>query len=251
MRFKDRVAIVTGGASGQGLETCRGFSHGGGKVVVADWNEEAAQRVAKEIGGLAIKVDVSSEEQVKAMVDTTVDKFGRLDVLINNAGIGFSASGRYKMANVVETPMDAWDAIMAINLKSVGMACKYAIPVMVNQGGGAIVNIASINGIAALTGADAYTASKGGIVALTRVLALDWARKGVRVNCVCPGVVATPMIEGVLNDPGFLDMVQTRIPLGRPGRPEEIAAVSLFLASDEASFVHGAIIPVDGGQVAP
>ena len=140
---------------------------------------------------------------------------------------------------------------MSINLKSVGMACKHAIPVMVGQGGGAIVNIASINGIAGLTGADAYTASKGGIVALTRVLALDWARKGVRVNCVCPGVVATPMIEGVLDDPGFLNMVETRIPLGRPGRPEEIAAVSLFLASDEASFVHGAIIPVDGGQVAP
>ncbi|MBY0137313.1 SDR family NAD(P)-dependent oxidoreductase [Paracoccus yeei] len=251
MRFKDKVAIVTGGASGQGLETCRGFARDGGKVVVADWNYEAAQKAAEEIGGLAVKVDVSREEQVKAMVDTAVQNFGRLDVLVNNAGIGFSASGRYKMASVVETPGDDWDAIMAINLKSVGMACKHAIPVMVGQGGGAIVNIASINGIAGLTGADAYTASKGGIVALTRVLALDWARKGVRVNCVCPGVVATPMIEGVLDDPGFLNMVETRIPLGRPGRPEEIAAVSLFLASDEASFVHGAIIPVDGGQVAP
>ncbi|SED16376.1 SDR family NAD(P)-dependent oxidoreductase [Rhodobacter sp. 24-YEA-8] len=251
MRFKDKVAVVTGGASGQGLETCRGFARDGGKVVVADWSFEAAEKVAAEIGGIAVRVDVSQEDQVRAMLDAAVAKWGRLDVLINNAGIGFSASNRYKMASVTETPADDWDQIMAINLKSVGMACKHAIPLMVAQGGGAIVNIASINGIAGLTGADAYTASKGGIVALTRVLALDWASKGVRVNCVCPGVVVTPMIEGALNDPGFIKMVAERIPLGRPGRPEEIAAVSLFLASDAASFVHGAIIPVDGGQVAP
>ncbi|MBB4095881.1 SDR family oxidoreductase [Ochrobactrum pecoris] len=251
MRFKDKVAIVTGGASGQGLATCRGLAAEGAKVVVADWNFEAAQKVAADIGGIAVKVDVSKEAEVKAMIAAAIDNFGRLDILVNNAGIGFSATGRYKMASVVDTPEDDWDAILAINLKSVALGCKHAIPVMVAQGAGAIVNIASINGIAGLTGADAYTASKGGIVALTRVLALDWAKKGVRVNCICPGAVATPMIEGALQDPGFIKMVETRIPLGRPGQPEEIAAMSLFLASDDASFVHGAIIPVDGGQVAP
>lgn len=251
MRLKDKVAIVTGGASGQGLATCRIFAREGAKVVVADWNHEAAEKAAAEIGGLAVRVDVSKEAEVKAMIQAAVDAHGRLDILINNAGIGFSATGRYKMASVIDTPEADWDAILAINLKSVALGCKHAIPLMVAQGGGAIVNIASINGIAALTGADAYTAAKGGIVALTRVLALDWAKKGVRVNCVCPGAVETPMIAGALNDPGFIDMVNTRIPLGRAGKPEEIAAMSLFLASDEASFVQGAIIPVDGGQVAP
>lgn len=154
------------------------------------------------------------------------------------------------MASVVRTPEADWDAILAINLKGVAMGCKHAIPIMVNQGRGVIVNIASINGIAGLTGADAYTAAKGGVVALTRVLAVDWAAKGVRVNCVCPGAVDTPMIREALNEPSFRNMVNTQIPLGRIGEPNEIAAVSLFLASDDASFLHGAIIPVDGGQVA-
>jgi meso-butanediol dehydrogenase/(S,S)-butanediol dehydrogenase/diacetyl reductase len=138
------------------------------------------------------------------------------------------------MASVVRTPEADWDAILAINLKGVAMGCKHAIPIMVNQGRGVIVNIASINGIAGLTGADAYTAAKGGVVALTRVLAVDWAAKGVRVNCVCPGAVDTPMIREALNEPSLRNMVNTQIPLGRIGEPNEIAAVSLFLASDDA-----------------
>lgn len=250
MRFKDRVAIVTGGASGQGLETCSRLAAEGASVIVADWNGDAAEELAKAIGARSLKVDVSREAEVKAMIDYARDEFGKLDILINNAGVGYSSSGRYRMASVVDTPEDDWDAILAINLKGVAMGCKHAIPLMVKQGHGAIVNIASINGIAGLTGADAYTAAKGGVVALTRVLAYDWAGKGVRINCVCPGAVNTPMIESALDEPGFKAMVATEIPFGRIGKPGEIASVSLFLSSDDAMFMHGAIIPVDGGQTA-
>jgi meso-butanediol dehydrogenase/(S,S)-butanediol dehydrogenase/diacetyl reductase len=250
MRFKDKVAIVTGGASGQGLETCKRLAVEGALVTVADWNGEGAKRTAAEIGGKAFEVNVAHENEVAAMIDFAISSHRRLDILINNAGIGYSATGRYTMASVVKTPEADWDAILAINLKGVAMGCKRAIPIMVSQGAGAIVNIASINGLAGLTGADAYTAAKGGVVALTRVLAVDWAAKRVRVNCVCPGAVDTPMIREALNEPGLRNMVKTQIPLGRIADPNEIAAVSLFLASDDASFLHGAIIPGDGGQVA-
>jgi meso-butanediol dehydrogenase/(S,S)-butanediol dehydrogenase/diacetyl reductase len=184
------------------------------------------------------------------MIRTALDSFSRLDVLFNNAGIGFSATDRYTMASVVDTPEEAWDAILAINLKGPALGCKHAIPVMVDQGGGTIVNNASINGLVALSGADAYTAAKGGVVALTRVLAADWGPKGIRVNCICPGPVETPMIAGVLTDPQVLDYMQGNCPLGRVARPEEIAQVALFLASDAASYVNGVIIPVDGGWTA-
>jgi meso-butanediol dehydrogenase / (S,S)-butanediol dehydrogenase / diacetyl reductase len=250
MRFTDKVAIVTGGASGQGRETCRLFAAEGAHVLVADWNKVQAEALAKEIGGLAVQVDVSKEREVKAMIDVATQTFGRLDILINNAGVGFSESGRFPMASVVDTPEEAWDAILAINLKGVAMGCKHAIPVMSAQGRGAIVNIASINALVGVKGADAYTASKGGVVALTRILAVDWARKGIRVNCVCPGAVDTPMIRGVLEDQSIVDAINRRIPIGRVAQPNEIAHASLFLASEDASFINGAIIPVDGGQTA-
>jgi len=193
---------------------------------------------------------VSREKDVAEMIRAAVDEFGTLDVLFNNAGVGYSAADRLTMASVVDTPEEDWDTILAINLKGAAMGCKHAIPVMVENGSGAIVNNASINALVALSGADAYTAAKGGIVALTRVLAVDWVAKGVRVNCICPGGVDTPMIAPAIADEQVLGFTQESTPLGRLARPEEIARVALFLASDEASYMNGAIVPVDGGWTA-
>jgi meso-butanediol dehydrogenase/(S,S)-butanediol dehydrogenase/diacetyl reductase len=249
-RFEGKVALVTGGASGQGAETCRLLAAEGADVVVADWNGDAAQRIADEIGGRAFTADVSREAEVQAMIAFAAAPTGTLHVLVNNAGVGFSESGRFRMASVVDTPEEAWDAILAINLKGVAMGCKHAIPVMAAQGGGAIVNIASINALVAMPGADAYTASKGGIVALTRVLALDWGPKNIRVNCICPGGVDTPMIAGVVRELAKEGRELHPIPLGRIAAPIEIARMTLTLASDDASYVTGAILPVDGGATA-
>jgi NAD(P)-dependent dehydrogenase (short-subunit alcohol dehydrogenase family) len=177
-----KVAIVTGGASGQGKVAAELFAEQGAKVVVADIDLDGAERVAEAIGGAAVRVDVSREADIRAMVDFACDRFGGIDVLFNNAGIGFSASPRYKMASITETPEEAWDAIIDINLKGVAFGCKHVIPRMRERGGGSIINNASINGIAGVSGADAYTAAKGGIVSLTRVLAADWGPHNIRTN---------------------------------------------------------------------
>jgi meso-butanediol dehydrogenase / (S,S)-butanediol dehydrogenase / diacetyl reductase len=255
MQLANKVAVITGGASGQGQAACRLFAQAGARVVVADWNGTGAEQTAEEIraaGGEAVAVpaDISREADVEAMIQKALDQFGRLDILFNNAGVGYSSSDRFKMANVVETPEHAWDAILAINLKGAAMACKHAIPAMAAQGGGAIINNASINGLVGLPGADAYTAAKGGVVALTRILAVDWGPRGIRVNCICPGAIDTPMIAPALADQQVVEYFVTNCPLGRLGRPDEIAQVALFLASDAASYVNGAIIPVDGGWTA-
>lgn len=246
-RFGGKVVIVTGGASGMGEAACRLFAAEGAKVIVADWNGEGAERVAAEIGGIAIRTDVSREDDIIAMVGLAEARFGRLDVLFSNAGVGYSESARFKMAGIVDTPGDAWDQILAINLKGCAMACKHAIPLMVRGGGGAVVNNASIMGIAAVSGADAYTAAKGGIVSLTRVLAVDWIAKGIRVNCICPGPVETAMSGTLLQTEEGRRNVIGLAPIGRPASAEEVAKVAVFLASDDASFVNGVILPVDGG----
>ncbi len=172
-RFKDKVVVVTGGASGQGEAACRLFAAEGAKVVVADWNGEGAERVAAEIGGIASHTDVSNEDAIAAMIELADKSFGRLDVLFNNAGVGYNETARFKMASIVETPGDAWVKILDINLKGQAMGCKYAIPLMLRGGGGTIINNSSIMALAGLPGADAYTAAKGGIISLTRVLAVD------------------------------------------------------------------------------
>jgi len=245
-----KVAIVTGGASGQGREACELFAAHGASVVVADMNEAGAKAVADSIGGLGLGVDVSREDDVVRMVEAAETTCGGLDIIFNNAGIGYSSNARHTMANVVDTPDGAWDSILAINLKSVGLCCKHAIPAMLRRGGGAIINNASINALAGVSGADAYSAAKGGIVALTRVLAVDWGPKNIRVNCVCPGPVATPMIEEMLRDPAFVAKMHAAVPLERVAHPREIASVAVFLATQAASFVNGAIVPVDGGWAA-
>ena len=255
LRLEGKVAVITGAASGQGQAAARLFAAEGAKVVVADVNAEGAEKTVEGIrasGGKAVPVqaDVSREADVEAMIRRAVDEFGRLDVLFNNAGVGYSAADRMTMASVVETPEEDWDAVLAINLKGVAMSCKHAIPVMERQGGGAIVNNASINALVGLSGADAYTAAKGGVVALTRVLAVDWGPKNIRVNCICPGGVDTPMIAPALADEQVSNFLRESTPLGRLARPEEPARVALFLASDESSYLNGAIIPVDGGWTA-
>ncbi len=249
-RFAGRIAIVTGGASGQGAAACRIFAAEGAHVIIADWNGEGAEALAAEIGGVAIRTDVSKEADVRAMVALAEERFGRLDILFNNAGVGYSESGRFKMASIVDTPEDAWDQILAINLKGCAMGCKHAIPLMVRGGGGSIINNSSIMGIAAVSGADAYSAAKGGIVALTRVLAVDWIKHGVRVNCVCPGPIATGMTAPLLETEEGRKSVIGLAPIGRVAEADEVARVVAFLASDDASFVNGVIMPVDGGWAA-
>lgn len=245
--LSNKVAIITGGASGQGKVAAELFAEQGAKVVVADIDLAGAQSVAAAIGGAAVRVDVAKEADVKAMVDFACATFGGIDILFNNAGIGFSASPRYKMASITETPEEAWDAILDINLKGLAMGCKHAIPKMLERGGGAVINNASINALAGVHGADAYTAAKGGIVSLTRVLAADWGAKNIRVNCICPGPVETPMISALLKEADFNAAMTQSVPMGRVGTAEEIAAVALFLATPAAGYINGAILPVDGG----
>lgn len=234
MRLHDKVAVITGAAGGQGQAAVRLFAGEGARLVVADIDKDGAEKTAEEIrdaGGeaIALRTDVSREKDVTEMIRVAMNEFGALDVLFNNAGVGYSATDRLTMASAVDTPEEDRDSILAINLKSVAMGCKHAIPVMVENGGGAIVNNASINALVALSGADAYTAAKGGIMALTRVLAVGWGPRGVRVNCICPGGVDTPMITPVLEDEEVLGFMRESTPLGRLDRPEETARVALFL----------------------
>ena len=250
MRLANKVACITGAGSGQGRASAILFAQEGAKVVVADLNLEGAEEVAKTIqaaGGeaVAVRVDISQEDQVKAAIDRTVETYGRLDILFNNAGVGYSSP--YVMAPAVQTPVSDWDIVLGINLRGTFLGCKHALPVMARQRKGSIINNSSINGLVALPGADAYTAAKGGVIALTRVLASDWGPQGIRVNCICPGPIDTPMIAPALEDPAIRKALTDPVPLGRIGRPEEIASAALFLASDESSYISGVILPVDGG----
>jgi len=252
LALEGKVAIVTGGAKGQGRASCVLFAQEGAKVVVADWDAENAESAVAEIkaaGGeaVAVKVDVSKEDDIVRMIQAARDNYGRLDILFNNASVGFSERGRFFMGSVVDTPVEDWDAILGINLRSVALGCKHAIPVMVEQGGGVILNNSSINGIISIPGADAYTAAKGGVVALTRVLADVYGPSGIRVNCMCPGGVNTSMIAEIIAIPGMLDANAAVTPLRRIGEPQELAQAALFLVSDASSFVTGVILPVDGG----
>lgn len=252
--LKGSVVVVTGAASGQGKETVRLFAEEGATVVVADRHGEAAEATAEELrnaghSAMSVTVDVSDESAVRMAFDAVVDAYGRVDVLVNNAAVGFSETSRLTMANVVDTPLEHWNAILAINLTGAALCAKAVLPGMAEQGSGVIINIASINGLVGLVGADAYTASKGGLIALTRSIAAEWSPRGVRVNCICPGPVDTPMIHDAIEDPEALKALTAPTLLGRLGTPEEIAAVSVFLASPLAGYVNGVILPVDGGYI--
>jgi len=258
MRFKDKVVIITGAASGIGHATAVAFGKKGAKVLCADINGEGAEATAKQIcrrkgTAAAITVNVADEEDVKAMVAEAVERWGRVDVLFNNAGIEFGIPA-------TETPASQWDRLMAINLRGAFLGAKYAIPEMVKVGGGAIVNCSSGAGLTGIPWLTAYCAASGGIVLLTKALALEWARKNIRVNCVCPGVIRTPMIRrGIIQGMAALGrgseeelwrQLGAGHPMGRVGRPDEVARAVMFLASDDASFITGVALPVDGGWAA-
>ena len=249
MRLKDKVAIVTGAAAGIGEATARLFAAEGARVVVADWNGDGAQRVADAIGDAAIAaaVDVRADAEVRAMLEKTRQAFGRLDILVNNAGKGL-------MGDVVTTKEDDWDDIISTNLKSVYLCSKHAIPLLRTAGGGSIVNIASNVAQVGIRNRAAYVASKGGVAALTRAMALDHAGDNIRVNAVAPGVIWSSyyerMLETVPDPDAFLAGLKARAPMARMGQPSEIASLVLWLASGESSFATGGLFTVDGGMTA-
>ena len=242
MRFTDKVAVITGGGSGIGAATARLLAREGAKVVVVDLAFEAAQAVADETGGLALAADVSDRHAVDAFVAQTIQAHGRIDILVNNAGIG--CFGR-----TPDLEPETWERVIAIDLNAVFYACRAAIPHMTGRKT-AIVNTASISGTAGDYGFTAYNAAKAGVINYTRSLALDHARDGIRVNALCPGLIATPLTAGAAAMPGLEAAWHDTIPMGRPGSPEEIAEVIAFLASDAASYVTGTIMVADGGQTA-
>lgn len=250
MRFTRKVALVTGGGSGIGRATAIAFARDGANVVVGDVTVTGGQETVQAIvesGGAAIfvKVDVSKEAEVEAMVRHVIEVYGRLDYAVNNAGVEGPS------APTADYTEEAWDRVLDINLKGVWLCMKYELPQMLKQGGGAIVNMSSVAGLVGFAGAPAYTASKHGIIGLTRAAALEYATAGVRVNAVCPGVIQTPMIDRAVG--GSADVRASLLalePVGRFGTPEEVAEAALWLCSDAASFVTGHALAVDGGLVA-
>jgi len=251
MKLTGQVAIVTGGGSGQGRATALLFAQEGAKIVVGDINEqgvaETAQIINRNEGGqaVAVKTDVTKSDDVQAMVDEALKRYGRLDILINNAGATL-------FKGIEDTTEEEWDRIINTNLKSIFLGCKAAIPAMRKSGGGSIVNIASVAGLMGMAEHFVYCAAKAGAIHMTKSLALDHGRENIRINCICPGGVRTPMLNDVIdvNDPAQIARVGQQHALGRIAEPEEIARVSLFLCTPDASFMTGAAVTVDGGIAA-
>jgi meso-butanediol dehydrogenase / (S,S)-butanediol dehydrogenase / diacetyl reductase len=249
-KLDNKVTVITGGGSGIGEATARLFATEGARVVIADIDEKNGQRVAGDIGAAALLrvTDVSDHVQVEAMVKSTVERFGRLDVLFNNA---FAT----RMGPVGELAIEDWHKTISVTLSGVFYGMRYALPQMVAQGGGVIVNTASISGLFGDYGAGAYNAAKAGVVNLTRSAAIEYARKSIRVNAVCPGMIETPavldnMIARSRNPERTRKANEECHPMGRMGQPQEIAKVVLFLACDDSSFMTGSMVVADGGVTA-
>ena len=241
--FNGKVAVITGGASGIGLATARKLLSKGAKVVLVDWNEDVSE-IAKTLNNdaLGIRCDVSSEEDVQKSVNDIIEKFGHIDFLVANAGIG----GGLNKAH--EVSVDEWNKVIGVNQTGIFLMNKYVISEMLKNGGGAIVNTSSMYGLVGTTMSFAYSASKGAINQMTRSLALTYARDNIRVNAVAPGYVDTPILAEVPKD--MKDAMANQLPVGRLGKDTEIANLICYLLSDDATFITGAIVPIDGGFTA-
>ena len=247
-RLDGKVAVITGAGGGMGREAALVFAAEGARVCVADVDADAAARTAADAGdAFAVEVDVADSASVDRMMSETAERYGGIDVLYNNAGISPADD-----AGILETEPDAWDRVQAVNAKGVFLCCKHGIPHLLERGGGSVINVASFVALlGAATSQISYTASKGAVLAMTRELAVQFARQGVRCNALCPGPVETPLLLNIYgSDPAALERRRMHWPTGRLAKPREIVNAALFLASDESSYVNGAIFTVDGGLTA-
>lgn len=241
-----KVAVITGAGSGIAAAAARLFHKEGARIVLADVSGKEADLAAElGAGAVACRADVSKGDDVKAMIDVAIDTFGKLDILCNVAGIT-GPQGSLEDANEED-----FDSVIAVNIRGLLLSMKFALPHLVEGGGGVIVNISSATALVGMPGLAVYSATKGAIIATTRVIAAEYARKGVRANVICPGGIETPIyLEHLARDPASVNKTVDLIPAGRVGKPEEIAQAMLFLASDASSYMTGAVVPVDGGQTA-
>jgi NAD(P)-dependent dehydrogenase (short-subunit alcohol dehydrogenase family) len=249
-RLDGKVALITGGGSGMGRVACELFAAEGARVVVVDLTD-AAEEVVGSINTAGheaafVRADVADADDCRAMVDFAVDRFGALHVLYNNAGIFPADDG-----GTLETPEATWDRVMEVNLKGVWLGCRAGIPALLESGGGSIINVASFVAlVGAATAQIAYTSSKGGVLAMTREMAVEYGRRGIRANALCPGPIETPLLAELMSDPQRRARRLVHIPMGRLGQASELAKAALFLASDDSSFMTGSALVVDGGITA-
>jgi NAD(P)-dependent dehydrogenase (short-subunit alcohol dehydrogenase family) len=243
-RLEGKVAVVTGGAGGIGRETAVRFAEEGARVCIADLVDEPGKETASEVDGIYVHADVTDPDDVQRMYTETAEHFGGIDVLFNNAGISPSDDD-----SILKTGLGAWERVQSVNLKSVYLCCKYGIPYLLERGGGSIINTASFVAVmGAATSQISYTASKGGVLALSRELGVEFARRGIRVNALCPGPVNTPLLQEIFaKDPEKAERRLVHLPMGRFAEATEIAGAVLFLASDDASYVNASTFLVDGG----
>jgi len=243
-RLEGKVCVITGAGGGMGAEAAARFAEEGALVTVADVDGAAAEQVAGKIGGLAVQVDVADEASVQRMYLSTVERFGGIDVLYNNAGISPAED-----ASILDTDLDAWERVQAVNTRGVYLCCRHGISHLLERGGGSVINVASFVAlVGAATSQISYTASKGAVLSLSKELGVQFARQGIRVNALCPGPVETPLLLRIWGEtPGAAERRLVHLPMGRMAKPREIVNAALFLASDESSYVNAATFVVDGG----
>ena len=243
-RLEEKVAVITGGAGGIGRETARRFAEEGAKICIVDLADEPGNEAADELDALYVHADVTDPDDVQRMYRETAERFGGIDVLFNNAGISPPEDD-----SILDTGLDAWQRVQDVNLKSVYLCCKFGIPYLLERGGGSIINTASFVAVlGAATSQISYTASKGGVLALSRELGVEFARRGIRVNALCPGPVNTPLLQELYSkDPEQAERRLVHVPMGRFAEATEIAGAVLFLASDDSSYVNASTFLVDGG----
>jgi NAD(P)-dependent dehydrogenase (short-subunit alcohol dehydrogenase family) len=243
-RLEGKVCVITGAGGGMGADAAVRFAEEGALVTVADVDGGAAERVADEVGGLAVQVDVADEASVQRMYRAAAERFRGIDVLYNNAGISPADDG-----SILETDLDAWERVQAVNTRGVYLCCKHGISHLLERGGGSVINVASFVAlVGAATSQISYTASKGAVLSLSKELGVQFARQGIRVNALCPGPVETPLLLRIWSEsPGAAERRLVHVPMGRLAQPREIVNAALFLASDESSYVNAATFVVDGG----